>query len=40
MLAELGTARAEVLAGSAAPPHEVVDEVIVEPHGWRILRPV
>jgi cyclomaltodextrinase / maltogenic alpha-amylase / neopullulanase len=39
-LSELGTGRAEVLAGSAAPPHEVVDAVVVEPHGWRILRPI
>jgi cyclomaltodextrinase len=31
---------AEVIAGSGAPPHEVVDTVAVEPHGWRILRPV
>ena len=40
VLAELGTGRAEVVAGSAAPPPDVVDEVIVEAHGWRILRPV
>jgi glycosidase len=39
-LSELGTGRAEVLAGSAAPPHEVVDAVVVEPHGWLILRPI
>ena len=31
---------AEVIAGSGAPPHEVVDSVTVEPHGWRILQPV
>jgi cyclomaltodextrinase len=40
VLSELGTARAEVIGGSAAPPSEVVDTVVVEPHGWRILRPV
>jgi cyclomaltodextrinase len=39
VLSELGTTRAEVVAGSAAPPSEVVDTVVVEPHGWRILRP-
>jgi cyclomaltodextrinase len=39
-LADLGVNRAEVLAGSAALPQEVVDAVVVEPHGWRILRPV
>jgi hypothetical protein len=37
---ELGVRRAEVLAGSAAPPQEVVDTVSVEAHGWQILRPV
>jgi hypothetical protein len=31
---------AEVIAGSGAPPLEVVKTVAVEPHGWRILRPV
>jgi hypothetical protein len=40
VLAELDSARAQVLAGSAAPPSDVVDAVDVEPHGWRILRPV
>jgi cyclomaltodextrinase len=35
---ELGPA--EVIAGSGAPPPEVVKTVVVEPHGWRILRPV
>jgi glycosidase len=39
VLSELGTTRAEVVAGSAAPPSEVVTTVVVEPHGWRILRP-
>ncbi|HTX96451.1 MAG TPA: alpha-amylase family protein [Mycobacterium sp.] len=39
-VSELATARAEVVAGSAAPPNEVVERVDVEPHGWRILRPV
>jgi cyclomaltodextrinase len=40
VLPELGPGRAEVVAGSAAPPPDVVDELIVEAHGWRILRPV
>lgn len=39
-LAELGTGRAQVIGGSAAPPPEVIDTVAVEPHGWRILRPL
>ncbi len=34
---ELGGGRARVEAGSSAPPQEIVDEVVVEPHGWRIL---
>ena len=38
-LSELGTARAQVVAGSTAPPSDVVDAVDVEAHGWRILRP-
>jgi cyclomaltodextrinase / maltogenic alpha-amylase / neopullulanase len=37
VLSELGTGRAEVVAGSAAPPQEVVDAVAIEAHGWRIL---
>ncbi len=40
VLPELGTAHAQVVAGSAAPPQEVVETVVVEPHGWRILSPV
>jgi cyclomaltodextrinase / maltogenic alpha-amylase / neopullulanase len=39
VLAELGSPRAQVVAGSGAPPQEVVDAVDVEEHGWRILRP-
>jgi glycosidase len=38
-VSELGTARVEVIGGSAAPPSEVGDTVVVEPHGWRILHP-
>jgi cyclomaltodextrinase / maltogenic alpha-amylase / neopullulanase len=39
-LAELGIERARIIAGSAAPPQDIVDELRVEPHGWRILEPV
>ena len=35
----LDSGPAEVIAGSGAPPQEVVDAISVEPHGWRILRP-
>jgi cyclomaltodextrinase len=31
--------RSRVLAGSGAPPEEELDTVVVEPHGWRIVRP-
>jgi hypothetical protein len=39
-LAALDLGRAEVIAGSGVPPQDVVDAVSVEPHGWRILRPL
>jgi len=39
-LSELGRGRAQVVAGSAAPPPDIVDTVVVEPHGWRVLSPV
>ncbi|MDD4867664.1 MAG: alpha-amylase family protein, partial [Mycobacterium sp.] len=35
---ELGGGRVRVEAGSSAPPQQIVDEAVVEPHGWRILR--
>jgi len=38
--AELGPGQAEVIAGSGAPPQEVVDAVQIEPQGWRILRRI
>jgi cyclomaltodextrinase len=38
-LPELGTPRAQVIGGSAAPPQEVVDTIAVEARGWRILSP-
>jgi hypothetical protein len=39
VLGELGVGKAHVIAGSGAPPQEVVDAVSIEPDGWRILRP-
>lgn len=39
-LPQLGTAHRRVIGGSSAPPPEVVDAVVVEPHGWRILSAV
>ena len=40
VLSEVGTPHAQVIGGSAAPPQEVVDTVVVEAHGWRILSAV
>lgn len=37
---EVSVPRAQVIAGSGAPPEEVVHAVVVEPRGWRILRPI
>jgi len=36
----LDSGPAEVIAGSGAPPSEVVGKLSVEPRGWRVLRPV
>lgn len=38
-LPDLGFADAEVVAGSGAPPPEVVAEAVVPAHGWRVLAP-
>jgi glycosidase len=38
-LPELGVGSGEVVAGSGAPPHEVVDTVEVPPQGWLIIAP-
>jgi glycosidase len=40
VLAELDISTAEVVAGTAAPPQQVVAEMTVEPHGWLIVRPL
>jgi cyclomaltodextrinase len=37
--AELGFAAARVLGGAGMPPEAVVNDVVVEPHGWLILGP-
>ncbi|OBK39304.1 alpha-amylase [Mycobacterium sp. 1245111.1] len=39
MTVRLDSGAAEVIAGSGAPPQEVVHKLTVEPDGWRILRP-
>ncbi len=39
-LTELGMPQGRVIAGSSAPPQEVVGSVEVEPQGWLIIEPV
>jgi cyclomaltodextrinase len=36
-LSEIGRREAVVLAGTAAPPEQVVEQAVVGPHGWLIL---
>ena len=36
---ELYGAPAEILAGAGAPPPEMVEAVVVPPHGWLVLSP-
>ncbi|BBY77187.1 alpha-amylase [Mycolicibacterium parafortuitum] len=38
-LTGLGIGHAEIVAGSGAPPAEVVPDVVVPAHGWLILNP-
>ncbi|OBI74813.1 alpha-amylase [Mycobacterium sp. E740] len=38
-LPELGFGRGEILAGSGAPPADVVNATEVGPHGWQIIAP-
>ncbi|BBX16389.1 alpha-amylase [Mycolicibacterium duvalii] len=38
-LPALGFPRAQIVAGSGAPPSDIVTEVAVAPHGWMILEP-
>lgn len=38
-LSDLGLANAEVVAGSGAPPAEVVTDIVVPAHGWLVLAP-
>ena len=39
-VAELTGRQARIVAGTAAPPEEVVDEAVVAPRGWLLLRPL
>ncbi|MBP1822741.1 DUF3459 domain-containing protein [Mycobacterium sp. OAE908] len=38
-LGELGFGQGRLVAGSGAPPQEVVTEHVIEPHGWLIIAP-
>ncbi|UXA15983.1 alpha-amylase family glycosyl hydrolase [Mycobacterium sp. SMC-4] len=38
-LSDIGFARAEIIAGSGAPPSDTVTDITVAPHGWLILAP-
>jgi glycosidase len=38
-LNELGFGGGRVVAGSGAPPQDVVSEIQIEPHGWLIIEP-
>ncbi len=35
----VGIAAGQLVAGSGAPPQSVVNQVVVEPHGWLIIAP-
>jgi glycosidase len=38
-LADIGLGSAEIVAGSGAPPADVVSEIVVPAHGWLVLAP-
>jgi cyclomaltodextrinase len=38
-LPDLGIDAGQVTAGSGAPPHDVITEAEIEPHGWLIIAP-
>jgi glycosidase len=38
-LVEHGFRAGQIVAGSGAPPHDVVTHADVEPHGWLIIAP-
>ncbi|BBX08112.1 alpha-amylase family glycosyl hydrolase [Mycolicibacterium aichiense] len=39
-VASLIGGQAQLVGGTAAPPEEIVDEVVVPPQGWLVLRPL
>lgn len=39
-VASLIGGQAQLVGGTAAPPEEIVDEVVVPPQGWLALRPL
>ena len=38
-LPELGFGEGRIVAGSGAPPQDVIQNVEIEPHGWLIVAP-
>lgn len=38
-LPDLGFSEGQIVAGSGAPPHEVLTQAEIEPHGWLIVAP-
>ena len=38
-LGEFGLANGRIVAGSGAPPHDVISQAEIEPHGWLIIAP-
>jgi cyclomaltodextrinase len=38
-LGEVGFGEGRIVAGSGAPPQEVVTETEIQPHGWVIIAP-
>ena len=38
-LPELGFGEGQIVAGSGAPPENVIGQTDIEPHGWLIVAP-
>jgi hypothetical protein len=38
-LSEFGYAEGRIVAGSGAPPQDVIARAEIEPHGWLIIAP-
>jgi hypothetical protein len=38
-LSEFGTGTGQIVAGSGAPSHSMIEDAEIEPHGWLIIAP-